>query len=166
MTMLAELARLFYDRYDKGSDKTQRDQIIFYAILAEAKINNDLASIIGRSKKENLIKEFPGVFEKFSTTMADLLLAIGVPAKDIFKENKIPKEDVISEMGKSGKTYNFYEKKTASELFEFYSRKCVVLKSLYLSDALSISSVKLVDRVKNIEYATKALIVKLEKIHN
>ena len=152
------LVKYLWDKKDTASVRKDRDSLLKYAIMAEAKANNDLASIIRRGDVDTVASKYPAIFNEFSTETADLLLSIGVPASTIFSENP-PKEEVFKEMEQVKQPISFYNKKTASELYEFYIRKCNLLKSLYRSDSLGISSVKLDARCKNIEFATRALII-------
>lgn len=148
------------DIKDSASAKKERNAIIKYAIIAEAKANNDLASIIYRAIDKTIEQIQPAIFNEFSTDTADILLAIGTPANIIFNDKSLPKESSIDSMDKIKTSKNTFTTKTASELYEFYIRKCNLLKSLYNSNSLSISSVNLQSRCKNIELATRILIAK------
>jgi len=147
-----------WDKKDTVSARKDRDLILKYAIMAEAKANNDIASIIHRGNADTAASKYPAIFNEFSTTTADLLLTIGIPASKIFAEQP-PKEEDFKEMEQVKQPIGFYNKKTASELYEFYIRKCNLLKSLYRSNSLGIPSVKLYARCRNIEFATRALTV-------
>jgi hypothetical protein len=160
---ILSLDRIFsklIDIKDTAAAKKERNEIIRYAIIAEAKANNDLASIICRAKAKTTGQIQPAIFNEFSTDTADILLAIGIPANIIFNDKNLPNESSIESMDKIKVSSNTFETKTASELYEFYIRKCKLLKSLYKSNSLSILSVNLHSRCKNIELATRILIVK------
>jgi len=162
MIDLTKMLTFVYERYEKNKDFDGRNKIFRYAILAEAKLNNDLASIILREKSNNVLTNYPKLFNEFSTTMSEVLLTCGVPACVVFDESSQPKEKNISGLSGSKSSLSLFEMKSASELFEFYNRKCQLVKSLCNSDSLNLKSVSLGYRIRNIEYATRTIIKKLE----
>lgn len=162
MIDLTKMLTFVFERYEKNKDFDGRNKIFRYAILAEAKLNNDLASIILREKIENVVKNCPNLFNEFSITMSEVLLTYGVPACVVFDESSHPKEKNISELSSSKSRLSQFEMRSASELFEFYNRKCQLVKSLYNSSSLNLKSISLELRIRNIEYSTRTIIKKLE----
>ena len=146
------------DWFNHINDVGRRNSIIKYAILAEAKFNKDLAEIICRSNAKIIAQKSPEIFTQFSIKTSDILLTIGLPAYEIFG-NKNPTEKTIQELNGSSTTYKIFMGKTPSELYEFYIRKCRLLKSLSVADALISSNTSLQRRCKNIVHATKSLII-------
>ena len=146
------------DWFNHINDVGRRNSIIKYAILAEAKFNKDLAEIICRSNAKIIAKKSPEIFTQFSIKTSDILLTIGLPAYEILGD-KNPTEKTIQELNKSSITYKIFMGKTPSELYEFYIRKCRLLKSLSVADALISSNTSLQRRCKNIVHATKSLII-------
>jgi len=158
-------------RVDGAVDDSRKYKIIRYAILAEAKFNRDLAEIICRGEMENTISANPKIFGQFSTYTADLLLATGVPAEMIFGDKDKGSEKAYDDLTKKdeqgGTEINsqtsIFQGKKASELYEFYIRKCNMLKSLCEANSLDIPQIRLKIRCGNIAAATRELIIMLEK---
>lgn len=67
-------------------------------------------------------------------------------------------------MDKSKNPKNYYALKSKSELYEFYIRKCNILKAISADD-MSYVNVKYTARLKHINYATQCLIEKISN-HN
>lgn len=103
------------------------------------------------------------MFSKFATATSEILLTLGVPAYRIFGSVQYPNEDTIQKLDKGNIPYKNFQEKKPSELYEFYIRKCTLLKSLYAANSLILPNVKLSARCKNIEYATRALIIMFEQ---
>lgn len=159
---IENIIKYILERKDSRGAVEDRNSIIRYAILAEAKGNNDLAGIIHRANAENAAHAFPNLYNEFSTATSDILISLGIPAYKILDNNSSqPQESTIQEMDRSKNSRAFFEKKSPSELYEFYIRKCSLLKSLCNSSSLAIRSIRLGARLKNIEFATSALITKM-----
>jgi len=137
-----------------------RNTLLKYAILAEAKFNNDLSEVICRSNAKEIAISSPKIFNQFSTLTSETLLMIGLPAYKILGDNKHPIEKNIEELNKSSANRNLFKQKKPSELYEFYIRKCNLLKSLSKGEALTSSKISLQRRCKNISFATEFLIIK------
>ena len=146
------------DWFNHVNDVGKRNSLIKYAIIAEAKFNKDLAEIICRSNPIIIAQKSPEIFAQFSVKTSDILLTIGLPAYEILGD-KNPTEKTIQELNKSSTTYKIFIKKTPPELYEFYIRKCRLLKALSVADALISSNISLQKRCKNIVHATKSLII-------
>jgi hypothetical protein len=87
---------------------------------------------------------------------------VGIPAYKILGDDKLPVEQDIKELKGSKTTSKLFNEKSPSKLYEFYIRKCNLLKSLYEGDSLDFLDVSLHKRCKNIEHATRELILKCE----
>jgi hypothetical protein len=153
-------AKSVFDFVMTFKNDKNRNTLLKYAIVAEAKFNNDLAKVICRSNAKEIAISSPGIFNEFSTLTADTLLMLGLPAYEILGDNKHPREEKIEELDKSSSKRSLFENKKPSELYEFYIRKCNLLKSLSTGGALTSSKVSLQSRCRNINYATKILIAK------
>lgn len=150
---------LIVDQYRLSKDISKRNDILCYAILAEAKANNDLLNIICRAGINKVVQEYPVLFNNFSTSTSDILIATGVPAYIVFGEKDMPQEDNISMMDKQ--SIDWLDKKKSSELYEFCMRKCHVLKTLSTSKALDIPRISIAKRCTNLSKATRILIDRL-----
>jgi hypothetical protein len=146
------------DWYNHFKDIDKRNSLIKHAIIAEAKFNKDLAEIICRSNAKIITQKSPEIFTQFSVKTSDILLTIGLPAYEILGD-KNPTEKTIQELNKSSTTYKIFMGKIPSELYEFYIRKCRLLKSLGVAGALISSNTSLQRRCTNIVHATKSLII-------
>ena len=151
-----------FDVYKALKEDKDRNKLLKYAIIAEAKFNNDLAQIICRSDAKKMALESPHIYNCFSTETAETLLLLGIPAYKVLGESKRPKEENIKELNRSNTKINLYEKKTAAELYEFYIRKCNLLKALSTGNSLVTANISLHGRCKNIDHATRFLIKKCE----
>jgi len=149
---MTDSIKLLFERIEKSKDTKQKNEILLYAIVAEAKENNDLATIICRGGAKNAVDNFPKLFNQFSVTTSGILLTLGIPAYVIFADNDIPNENDIKRMDNSN--YSKLQDKKSSELYEFYVRKCNIIKNLYLGNALTMPRLSIYKRCKNIEYAT------------
>lgn len=159
MFSISDSIRLLVERYDKGKHDGNQYEILKHAILAEAKTNNDLATIICRIGAKNIAKEAPKLFDQFSIGTSGVLLSIGLPAYVIFGDKNNPDEEKLKELNQL--SYKKLQKKTSAELYEFYIRKCNLIKSLYAADSLELERISLHRRCKNIEHATLILISRL-----
>lgn len=155
MRIVTDSIKLMLERLDKATDNNQKNEILFYAIIAEAKENNDLAGIICRGDAQNIIESFPKLFNQFSTVTSEILLSVATPAYVLFGDNDAPQENDLKDMNKS--SFSKLQGKKSSELYEFYIRKCNIIKNLYLGEALSMPRISLQKRCKNIEHATRIL---------
>lgn len=144
-------------------DEAKRKEILRYAIISEAKHNNDLSEIICRSNANKMGKVKPKIFNQFSVSTSELLLMLGIPAYVVLGDKEKPTEKIIQELGESKATLKLFREKNVSELYEFYIRKCNLLKSLYYGESLYGIKISLYQRCKNIEHATRELIKKCEK---
>jgi hypothetical protein len=163
MINIAGSIQILLDRLDKAKQDGNQNEILYYAILAEAKHNNDLAKIIHNYGANEAVNVYPHLFSQFYTTTSEILLTLGIPAYKVFKESNIPKEKDIKELENTKATKKLFKSKNTSELYEFYIRKCNLIKALYNASSLEISSIKLHLRCQNIENATRELIIKLEQ---
>jgi len=137
-----------------------QNELMRHAIIAEAKFNNDLADLICRSNAKKIALTTPKLFSKFSTVTSEVLIAIGKPAHVIIGDDKAPLNQDIIELDKSSTPKSLFEKKNPSELYEFYIRKCRLLKALTDGNGLTTTRVSLQQRCKNIRLATTILIRK------
>lgn len=144
------------------NDLSKRKELLKYAIISEAKQNNDLSEIICRSNADKLAKLHPDIFNQFFTKTPELLLMIGMPAHEIIGGPKKPKEETIKKLSGAKISPKIFEEKQPTELYEFYIRKCNLLKSLYNGNSLEGLRISLQQRCRNIGHATRLLVVKCE----
>ena len=171
MFNFTDTVRFIAERLDKATDQSDKFQILRYAIIAEARGNNDIVNIVVKGDINDVVNNYPAIFGQFSTSTADLLLSIGVPAKTVFGDKDFPKEKDLEQIDEEAEKGNngweaFFEQKTSSELYEFYIRKCNLLKSLYNANALSMSQIRLTARCNNIATATRILCNRLRDAQN
>lgn len=159
MFNISDSLRLLVERFDKGKQEGNQYEILKYSILTEAKTNKDLASIICRTGAKYVARESPKLFNQFATDTSGVLLSIGIPAHVIFGDNNQPNEEKMLEFDQL--SYKKLQEKTSAELYEFYVRKCNLIKSLYAADSLELKRLSLHRRCKNIEHATMILISRL-----
>jgi len=133
------------------------NELMRHAIIAEAKFNNDLSDLICRSNANIIAKSSPNLFSQFSIATSEILISIGKPAYKIFGDDSAPVEENIIALGKSSARKELFEKKTSSELYEFYIRKCRLLKALTDGNGLTKIKVSLQQRCRNIRLATTIL---------
>jgi hypothetical protein len=161
MFNLTDTIKIILDQCNLSKQKENQYEILKYAILSEAKINNDLSTIICKAGITNIIKQHPELFNQFTTYTGDILLGLGIPAYKIFNEEKLPNEEEINNMYTY--SFEFLQKKDSAELYEFYIRKCNLIKSLCLAKSLNIKRISLYKRCKHIEHGTKILISRINK---
>lgn len=85
-------------------DNTKKKELLEYAILAEAKHNNDTANISCRSNADKIVKNCPEIFNSFSISTSELLLMTGIPVYKILGDEKHPREEKAQEMIKYNQT--------------------------------------------------------------
>ncbi len=156
---IIDFARLILERRDNNKDNLDTNSILLYAILSEAKINNDLAKMICRVHADKLIDKHLKIFYEFIIDSGSLLLTVGVPARIVFGDKNAPNEESIDQLDNA--TIKVMKSKSSSELYEFYIRKCTIIRSLYNSNSLDMPRISLQKRCKNIEHATRILISRL-----
>jgi len=159
--MISEL-NVLLDWISKHKDDKKLTELLRFSILAESKFNNDLANVIANSNIAHLCKNSSKIFGQFSTQTSEILLTLGVPAYHVLGDMKSPKEADISEMDKAKATKKLFDKKQPSELYEFYIRKCLLLRALCDSNSINDTHIRIAQRCRNIGYATYYLIVKCE----
>jgi len=161
--MLEDLKTL-YEIFKGYDDQKKSLQFIHSAIIAEAKFNNDLSSLICRSNPNKVAENCPGLFGQFATNTYELLSLTDVSIHKVLKDKERSTEKQIEEVGKGKPAFKKYLQKTPSALYEFYIRKARLLKALHEGEALLSVKVSLNQRCRNLEYATRALIGKLELV--
>jgi hypothetical protein len=141
-----------------------KNELLRYAINAEAKFNNDLADVICRANANTIAQSAPNLFKQFSITTSEVLIAIGTPAYKILRDEKAPLNKDIQELDNSSASKSLFEKKAPSELYEFYIRKCLLLRALHEGSGLTATKISLQKRCQNVRLSTSLLIKKIQSI--
>jgi hypothetical protein len=158
---MLEYVKFFYSVYQDIGSETKQHDFLRSIVLAEARFNNDLSSVILRSGAPEIAKNNPEIYRELQTSSFELLSSLGVPPHTLLNGEREPTEQDLSNLEGSKKTLKYYESRPQVELYEFYIRKCRLLTALSNSGSMASAKISLATRVRNIEFATRFLSKKL-----
>jgi len=159
---MLQYVKFLHEIYKDVSDSSKKKELLRTIIRSEARLNNDIASVISRSKPDEVAEKTPELFEQFETSSFELLSALGIPSHEVFDDKKDPSEEDLENLDKGSNTLDYFKSRPQSELYEFYIRKTKLLTRLSRSHAIASVNVGLRTRVKNIEHATRFLSKRLK----
>jgi len=159
---MLQYVKFLYDIYTDVSDSSKKNELLRTIIRAEARLNNDIAGVISRSKPTEVAKNTPELFEQFETNSFELLSALGVPSHEVFDDKKDPSQEDLEKLDKGSNTLEYFKSRPQSELYEFYIRKTKLLIRLSRSHSIASVNVGLCTRIRNIEHATRFLSKRLK----
>ncbi len=155
--------QILYDVYKGIKDESGKMEFLRNVIRNEAKLNNDISNVISRSDPKIVAAQMPELFQQLDTSSYDLLIALGIAPHKVFDEKRDPTFEELKKLDLSRNSFAYYKKRPQVELYEFYIIKSKLLSSLAHSNSISQANVILVSRIRNIEYATRALSSKLRR---
>lgn len=154
---MLQYVKFFHEVYKGLEDDTKKKQLLRAVIRAEARLNNDIATVISKSNPKKVALENPKLYEQFETSSFDILSALGFSSYEVFGENEFPGEQALLKLDKSSNNLEYFAGRPKSELYEFYIRKAKLLAKLSQSNSIACVNIGLARRIKNIEHATRFL---------
>jgi len=159
---MLKYVQFLYEIYEKEKDKSKKFDSLRTIIRAEARLNNDIITVILNSDPKVVAQKCPNLFEQLETNSIDLLSALGLPSFQVFDDEKDPTEEDFNNLDKSNNTEEYFKCRPQSELYEFYIRKSKLLNCLARSNSIVEVNIKLTKRLQNIAFATRFLIKRLK----
>jgi hypothetical protein len=153
--------KFLYEVYKEIKDKPKEKIFLLNIVRNEAKLNNDLITVIRRSDPNDVAEKMPDLYKQLNTTSFDLFSSLGKSPAEVFSAKQEPTYAQLEKLDVGRNTREYYKGRSEIELYEFYIRKCKLLVSLTEANCIAEANVVLKSRVNNIEYATHALINKL-----
>ncbi len=159
---MLQYVKFLHEIYSSVQDLSKKKELLRTIISAEARLNNDIAGVISRSKPKEVAANSPELFKQFETSSFELLTSLGMPSHEVFDDKRDPSDAELEKLDKGSNTLEYFQSRPQSELYEFYIRKARLLVRLSCSNAIDKVNVGLSTRVRNIEHATRFLSKRLK----